>query len=78
MKSLKALRDKLLEAEEKYKKAHGSLDGGIELIIAREELNQCRFSYSQACQKVMNKLLDDEFLSLWIERRMEDKLGENV
>lgn len=78
MKSLKLLRDNLLAAEEKYKKARGSLDGGIELIIAREELNQCRFSYSQACQRVMNKLLDDEFLSLWLETRVEDKLGENA
>lgn len=74
MKSLKILRDNLLKAEEIYKKAHSSLDGGIELILAREELKQCRFIYGKACEDVMNKLLDDDFLSLWIE----DKLGENV
>lgn len=74
MKSLKALRDNLLQAEEAYKKANSSLDGGIELIVAREELKQCRFIYGKACQDIMNKLLDDEFLSLWIE----NKLGEGV
>lgn len=74
MKSLKALRDNLLQAEEVYKKANSSLDGGIELIVARESLKQCRFIYGKACQDIMNKLLDDEFLSLWIE----NKLGENV
>lgn len=78
MKSLKILRDNLLKAEEVYKKAHSSLDGGIELILAREELRQCRFIYGKACQDVMNKLLDDEFLSLWLETRVEDKLGENI
>lgn len=74
MKSLKALRDNLFQAEESYKKANSSLDGGIELIVARESLKQCRFIYGKACQDIMNKLLDDEFLSLWIE----NKLGENV
>lgn len=78
MKSLKVLRDNLLQAEEVYKKANSSFDGGIELIVARESLKQCRFIYGKACQDIMNKLLDDEFLSLWVETRMEDKLGENV
>jgi len=74
MKSLKALRDNLITAEETYKKAQSSLENSLELVIAKEALKQARFNYSNACQKVMNKLLDDEFLSLWIE----NKLGDNI
>lgn len=59
MKSLKLLRDNLLQAEESYKKAQSSLENSLELVIAKESLKQARFNYSNACQRVMNKLLDD-------------------
>ena len=42
------LRDTLRQAEQAYTKAKTSLDGSIELILAKEALKDARFNYAEA------------------------------
>jgi hypothetical protein len=57
MKTLTELRNKLLIAEQEYKGAHSSLEGSLALILAKEELKQCRYNYALACRDYVEETL---------------------
>lgn len=60
MKHLSELRKRLQEAEKQYKTCDSCLDTSpLELVVAREELKQARFSYGQECMRVISSLLDE-------------------
>lgn len=52
MSKLGELRANLKRAEDSYRTAQGSLDSSpLEVVLAREELNQARFRYDAGCRK---------------------------
>lgn len=61
MKHLSELRKRLQEAESAYKVADSSLDSSpLEVILAKEELNQLRFHYRKACEQHIEELYFSE------------------
>lgn len=60
MKHLSELLERLELAETQYKTSDSYLDTSpLELVVAREELKQARFLYSQECMRVITSLLDE-------------------
>lgn len=61
MNNLENLYTTWKQAEENYKTAKTSLDGSIELIIAKEELSQARYAFDKACrQHVLETIFEKE------------------
>ena len=60
MNHLNELLERLKSAEKQYKTCDSCLDTSpLELVVAREELKQSRFLYSQECMRVVSNLLDE-------------------
>lgn len=60
MKHLSELLERLDEAEIAYKTSKSSLDGSLEFILAREDLNQARFLFDKLSAKLAKELVSNE------------------
>lgn len=62
MKHLSELLGRRNQAEIAYRSANGSMDSSpLEVIVAKEQLNQARFIWNEACSEyVINHVLNTE------------------
>jgi len=60
MKDLIELRNNLKKAEQEYYTAHTSLEGSLQLLLAKETLKQARFSYGKACEQFVEETLFED------------------